>query len=229
MGIFAALLLHIAAGPFGDAPAVPDAVLANERGGIRLPNGVDVTLSVDTRTAINGSVVLQTIARIDQGAPVVTVYAPEDGQQVALDMPAGSSGSASGPVVRYDRQNGVVITASGLPRSSVLGAQQAGDSGQPLAGLRAVAPNASVQTANGVVSSMVANGLSSAELRGLDFQVQHLAGRAFGSIIANSANDRTIDTVTTISIDLRNAGVDVVGSTMFRVENLGIEALSTRL
>ncbi len=35
------------AAPF-QAPEVPNAVLATQRGGIRLPNGIDVTLSIDT-------------------------------------------------------------------------------------------------------------------------------------------------------------------------------------
>ena len=43
-------------GPFGVA-ALPEEVRAQQRGGIRLPSGIDVALSVDTVTAIDGSVV----------------------------------------------------------------------------------------------------------------------------------------------------------------------------
>ena len=43
------------AGPFAAASAVPDDVLAQQRGGIRLPGGIDVSLSIDTVTALDGS------------------------------------------------------------------------------------------------------------------------------------------------------------------------------
>src|SRR5690606_26638845 len=62
--------------PFTRAP-VADAVLAEQRGGIRLPNGIDVDLSIDTITAIDGRIVLQTVTRITEGSPVVTAYVPE--------------------------------------------------------------------------------------------------------------------------------------------------------
>ena len=49
--------------------------LAQQRGGIRLPGGIDVSLSIDTVTALDGSVVLQTVTRIAEGAPVVAARA----------------------------------------------------------------------------------------------------------------------------------------------------------
>ena len=62
----------------------------------------------------------------------------------------------------------------------------------------------------------------------MDIRIVHLTGNAIGSAIANMGSDRAIDTQTTLSIDLRNAGPDVLGSTMLRVEDVGIGALTSR-
>ncbi|MBC7284911.1 hypothetical protein [Hoeflea sp.] len=70
------------AGPF-QAERVPDSVLAAQRGGLRLPGGIDVHLSIDTVTAVDGRIVLQTVTRIAEGSPVVSAYAPAEGQSVA--------------------------------------------------------------------------------------------------------------------------------------------------
>ena len=53
-------------------------------------------------------------------------------------------------------------------------------------------------------------------------------GGAFGSAILNSGSDRTISTATTVSIDLRNAGPEVLGSALLRIEDVAIGALTTR-
>ncbi|HEU0133775.1 MAG TPA: hypothetical protein VFR28_03050, partial [Allosphingosinicella sp.] len=58
--------------------------------------------------------------------------------------------------------------------------------------------------------------------RGLD--VTHLAGQAIGSIAANSLDNIAIDTATTIDVDIRGATAFNIGSTMARVDTLGLEA-----
>ena len=69
------------------------------------------------------------------------------------------------------------------------------------------------------------NGVS---LTGADFSVTHFIGGAFGSAIANAGNDRTITTATTVSIDLRNAGPEVLGSALLRVEDVALGATAWR-
>ena len=206
---------------------VPDPVLAELRGGIRLPNGIDVALSIDTLTAVNGAIVLQTVVKIDKGSPVITVYAPADGQSVAA--PNGAANAASGllPMVTYDRQHGIQIVAQ--VTGPAISFSHANSAGTPVSsGLNAIDPIVPVQTGNGVITAIEAGARRGVELSGPDIQITHLTGNAFGSVIANSGSDRAIDTRTTIDIDLRNAGPDILGSTAFRVENIAIEAMSTR-
>lgn len=216
-------------GPSFDSEAVPDETLAEQRGGIRLPSGIDVALGVETHTAVNGAVVLQTVMKLDEGAPTVTVYAPEDGETVAARPNAGQQGVSPAPTVVYDRQGGVRISRSGLgPNVSITSSPSAAGS-QDTSGLIEIDMANPVTTQDGVIARVGEAARSGVELKSSDLHVVHYTAGAFGSAIANSANDRVIDTQTTISIDLRNAGPDVLGSTMFRVENVAIDAMSTRM
>lgn len=140
------------------AARVPDTELADQRGGFTLPSGIDVALTVQTQTSLNGATVLSTVFRAQNGAPTLTVTAPGDG------------------VVTQDTQGG---------RQNVM-------------------------------------------LRGENISVTHLAGSAFGTAIANSGNDRTIDTQTTVGIDLRNAGPTLLASAALRIEDVANTAMSLR-
>ena len=127
--------------PFAEQ-VVPEPVLADQRGGIRLPNGIDVTLSIDTVTALDGKIVLQTVTKIIDGPATTTAYAPEDGVSVALPGGAGSGSgtAASQPRVTYDRQNGLTIT--GVTQMPVnIATAGAGEAGQVAAGPPAARPD----------------------------------------------------------------------------------------
>jgi hypothetical protein len=51
-----------------------------------------------------------------------------------------------------------------------------------------------------------------------------LVGQSVATAVANSANDRTFDTVTNIAIDLRNVEPYVAGSAAMRVDSLVLDA-----
>lgn len=230
--IAALLLSHaaIAAAPTFTLPELPDAVLAEQRGGVRLPSGIDLALTVNTQTAVNGNIVLQTVFSIVDGAPTVTVLTPEDGRTVAAPVASDGNMTRSGaaPVVTYDRQHGLQVTGNrgaipvqfnGSPGTSSISAQ----------GLQTIDPTMPVTTDAGVVSQTGESTVRSVDLVAPDLTVSHLVGNAFGSAIANARNDATIDTQTTLSIDLRNAGPDVLGSAMLRVEGVALDALASRM
>lgn len=213
--------------PFG-SKAVTDEVLAEQRGGIRLPSGIDVVLSVETRTAIDGQVVLQTIVKIDRGAPVTTVYVPETGSTVTIPQRSGASGFGAATTVTYDRQSGIRISRL-APAPGISVTARPADQMPQLEGLKEIDISTPVNTDHGLVSSIGNLSRPGVELKASDIQLTHFTGRAFGSGIFNSGSDRIIDTQTTISIDLHNAGPEVLGSAMFRVENVAIAAMSIRL
>lgn len=226
--LFAQAVVAVAA---FEAPPVPDPVLADLRGGIQLPNGIDLALTVQTQTAVNGAVVLQTVFSLTDGPPKVVVYAPSDGRTVAAPAVASSGASAGTtvmPTVTYDNRGGLVQVTPGLTVMPVaIGTGEKAAQGAVANGLEQVASGAT--TDNGTISQALDGSVRAIKLTGSDFSVTHLAGGTFGSAIANSGSDRTISTVTSVSIDLRNAGPDVLGSAMLRVEDTALSALASRL
>lgn len=75
----------------------------------------------------------------------------------------------------------------------------------PVVSIEQVSQGVSVQTAGDDTNSRV-----TIEVPGT--QVSHLAGRATGSVITNTADNRTISTVTTIDLDLSNMDIGSIGS-----------------
>ncbi|HVF95033.1 MAG TPA: hypothetical protein VM900_12035 [Sphingomonas sp.] len=216
-----------AATPLG-APALPDPVLSEQRGGFRLPSGIDVSITVQTQTVLDGAVVLRTVFRADQGTPTLTIMAPPAGQTVPAPRNAATSAAAQGaatPSVTYDRNMGLqLVPGITTPKVSISsGAAGAATAGE---GLATVAPGA--VTDNGIVSAATNGGLKTVTLDAAELSITHIAGNAFGSAILNSGSDRAIDTQTTVSIDLSNTGPDVLGSTMFKIQDVAIAAAAMR-
>jgi hypothetical protein len=138
--------------PFDDAARVDDATLDKLRGGVRLPDGTDVTVGVAIETRVNGELVLRT----------------------ALN-------------------------------SEALGAQVTSAPG--FGGVR-------VETTPG--GQMVT-------LVGPSLELRHLVGEATGAVVANTANNRVIDTLTVVNVELRDAGA-LVAPTMFQIEAIALDA-----
>lgn len=208
-------------GPFAVAP-VAESELATMRGGFRLPNGIDVSMTVQTQTAIDGAVVLRTIFRADQGPPTLAVYVPRDGTVVAAGRPGGSGGQTTVmPSVSLDPRGVIEVTPGVVTPTSVnvsTGSNQGGIGDVP----------EGLETAGDTVRQQTVGNLRTAAIDAADISIVHFAGAAFGSAIVNSGSDRMIETQTSIAIDLRNAGPDVLGSSMLRAQGLTDDALALR-
>lgn len=227
---FALLLLSLQAVPQAapfDAPVLSDDVLAEQRGGFRLPSGIDVAMTVQTQSAINGAIVLRTVFEVDRGAPSLTIYAPRQGETVASGTAQGGTVMVAGsaPSVTYDNRNMLEVRPGYTPTLTVASGNAGGSDAVP-AGLAQIASGATTDA--GLVTAGAHGGVRTIELRGTDLSITHIAGDAFGSAIANSGSDRQIDTQTSVSISLANAGPDVLGSTMFRVEDVALQAVAFR-
>ncbi|MHA6723946.1 hypothetical protein [Sphingomonas sp. RS2018] len=208
------------------AVTVPDAELARQRGGFLLPNGIDVALTVQTQTSVDGMVVLRSVFRADQGTPTLAVYAPKAGETVASEgTQTTGTGSPAMPTISFDGRGGVQILPGIAARTVAVGVTTASDLPP---GLEQVAAGTSLSTAAGTVSQGGTGGLQTAELRAADLSITHLAGTAFGSAIANSGNDRAIDTQTSVGIELRNLGSTVMAGAMLRAEDVALSALRGR-
>lgn len=190
------VVCFVLAGVAACGTPLADEGLAAQRGGFSLPNGIDVALSIDTQTAVDGAVVLRSVFRVDTGKPETAVYVPRAGQVV----PEGRGGTS------VQVNGGTVAIPAGLVRAE-----------------------AGTVTDNGVVTIGERGGVRTAGLSGAGLDITHLAGTAIGSAIANSANGRTIDTQTNVSIDLRGAGPDVLGSAMLQAQALASDAVAGRV
>lgn len=186
---------------------VEDADLSEMRGGFGLPGGLQVAIAVQSDTRVNGLLMLRSVFVVDQGAPELSVFGRTDGSTAASGVVGGGS------------------------TTSISVSSQTAPVGGAAEGLRqlAVTPGgAAVATDGGSVHVDRLGAGNQVVLSGSTLDVSHLAGQAYGSIVANRGNDVTIDTVTNINIDLKNTLPSNIGSAMFRVEALAIDS-ATRM
>lgn len=214
--------------PFGTP--VPDAELANMRGGIALPNGIDVSIAVRTETSVDGNLLLRSVYALANGPATLQLFAPAPGHNVKTgggEASASSGGGDAGEVwVMFDRDNGATINArSGVPAGVTVtsGPAPSSTSDDGLSPLP-IGPGGSIETAGGRVTLQELPAGARARIEGEKIDVSHIFGSAFGSVVANSGSDRAIDTMTVVSIDLRGATPDNLGSSVLQADALALDA-----
>jgi hypothetical protein len=211
------------------ATAVSDTELSGMRGGFRLPGGLEATMAVQTETSLNGNLLLRSVYKVDQGPPSLQVFAPGIGQ-IVRSQTTGTSVSAraaQGSIsVNFDRQNGISIArqialpVGGVAVGSGPAPDRSSDALQPLD-----LSSGPVEAAGGRVSvSDLPQGVRS-RIEGDGIDASHLFGAAFGSVVTNTADERAIDSSTTIALDLRGATALNLGSAMLRAEAIGADAV----
>lgn len=221
-----------------DRAPVSDDELAGSYGKFIAPGGIDLAMSVQSDTAVDGHLVLRSVFSVDQGPGSVRIYAPAAGSLGPAVQTADNQGRAQsaaptqGVAVVIDRTGATTSVqpvsggAQGAPTVNVgsdsMSPQSVSSGNDGLAPVAASA--AGVQTGGGVVSlTTTANG-ARVTLDSLGLSVSHLVGQATGTVIANTGNNRAIDTVTSVSIDVRNGDMLTIGSSLMRVGNLGMAA-----
>ena len=134
----------------------------------------------------------------------------------------------TGITVSLDRQSGIqTITPTYIVQqtgSVSIGPPAQDADAQGLTKLPVTPGGPSVATVDGTVSvQALANG-SLVTLSGDRMSVSNLFGQSVATAVANSANDRTFDTVTNVAIDLRNVAPFTAGSAAMRVDGLVLDA-----
>jgi len=240
------LLLSLTASPViaqgGGPAAVSDPELAAITGKFVLSNGAEIALSVVSDAVVDGRAVLRTVLTVDRGTDLRVYARPaggEAGQGVAV-TPAGAAhaqaaGQAGAPAVSvlFDRQSGARLTAPagvGVGPTLAVSTGAAGrDAGAEAAArgltqVTLVPGGPAVATADGQVSlNQLANG-SAVALAGDRLGVVQLVGRTIATAAINSADNRVIDTVTDVGIDLRNVQPFTTATAMMRADALALEA-----
>ena len=91
-----------------------------------------------------------------------------------------------------------------------------------------VTPNgAAVTTGPGTFALTQADGTLTASLDAPDYDIRHLIGRVTGSVVSNMGNDRAIDTISSVNIDLQG-GLPVLTPSLIQNALLGSDALRGR-
>lgn len=210
---------------FSSAP-VSDAELAEHRGGFILPNGIDVSIAVQSDTRVNGVLLLRTVLTIDKGAPALGVFGRTTA--AANEALAAANAAAGAATEKADAaaQKASTSSVNILNGISIAGSNAAaiGEGQEDLVKLDVAANGTAVDAAGGTVRLQTGSGPDRVTLSLPTLDVQHLVGQAYGTIAANRGNDVAIDTSTVINLDLRNVSPLNVGSSMFRAEALGMNA-----
>jgi len=185
---------------FGTSATLTDAQLDTMRGGFELPNGMDVVVGVDIQTLVNGTLALRSVLNTETGTPVVFV-----GDGTSGGSSSGTGTSAGGGVVVHVGSANTAIQAGA-------GQQQV-----------TLTPNGpAVSTPSGTVQLVKDGGGSQVILNGNSLELHQMIGSLTGSIVANTANDRTIDTVVTINVDVQNSGL-LAGNAVLRADSIALD------
>lgn len=225
----------IAAAPAQADPVAPgrpvvkltDAELARITGKFILPNGVELALTVTSDTVVDGQLLLRTVLTVDKTAAVQVLG--RQGGTAAIPYAATTVTAAAGGVtVAMDRRSGIqtvtptVSVASGPSVSLGVPSQSAEDLGLSKLALTPGGP--AVATADGVVSLETVRNGTRVAFAGDQLAVVNLVGQSVATAVLNSADNRTLDTVTNITIDARNLAPYQAGAAQLRVGDLAIEA-----
>jgi hypothetical protein len=227
------MLAILANAAFAAAP-LPESDLAELRGGFSLMGGLDVAISIQSDTRVDGSLLLRTVYRVDRTVPQLAIYAPASTTGLQSN---GHSQSASptddGISVTFDRQNGPRIGSSAVPFSaiSVVSGGQVGIVSAPTDMLPVVLPKngEAVSVPNGQLSLIRNEAGHKVTLHADKLDVSHVFGNAIGSVLANTASNRVIDTTTTVSLDISGATAFNLGSSMLRIDTLVADSTAQML
>ena len=209
---------------------VPDAELAIMRGGLALPNGLSVAIGIDIQTRIDGVLALHTIYSSDGPNAGIRVYT--DGVTSPRTAPATATvmtvGTASLPIITIDRSpSGTTI----LPAVTTPAATVNLVSGDPSTWLTAAGQTPVPVVENGPAVAAAPGAISlrndgSGAVVTLDapmLQVRQLIGQATGAVIANTGNDRSIDTISSVNVDLQGLSPTLMGA-IFAVQRIVTDA-----
>ncbi|GGB39360.1 hypothetical protein GCM10011380_31060 [Sphingomonas metalli] len=211
------------------APPVADADLATMTGKFLLPGGGALALSITSDTMVNGALVLRTVLTVDQGSNLAVFGRAAGVPAVAAPHETGASAAApslaQGVSVLFDRRAGTQIVMPTVTTVRAAGATGIGDARPAGANaqdgvvpIAVVAGGPAIATPDGLVTLSNLPRGAQVTLEGDRLGIAHLVGQSVGGAVLNAGNDRVIDHVTTIGIDLKDASALAMGSAAMRVD-----------
>jgi hypothetical protein len=213
--------------PGWDVAVVSEAELTSMRGGVALPDGLNLDIGIDVQTQVNGRLVLHTV--LSTAAPAAAQLRVFTGGPAPSNSGARADLGIPDPPTLLLNRSGSSTTLlpggmAGNPNVLVLNAPtntwpQYPDEKQ----LNVVANGSPVSTANGSVEVQRTGGNTSVTLTGDGLTIQHLLGNSTGVAVTNQLNNQTIQSMTVVDVDLHGAW-PAAANAMFNVGNLAIAA-----
>lgn len=222
-----------AVSPYEGAP-LQEEVLDLLRGGVLLPNGLDVALGFDLRTMVDGQLALHTVLSTELPSPdrLRVLVGPKadpmpDGQAVELPSPTT-------PELLLDRRGAGTTVAIGTTGAALVGGRTVvnvvtapREQWPAYVGETEISPTLdgpAVGTALGAVTLRQQTGGGSViTLSGESLVIQHLIGQATGVAVLNAASDRRIDTVSTLDVDVKGGWVNTANG-LFGISAIAADA-----
>lgn len=216
--------------PFASDSRASDISLDSMRGGVLLPNGLDVAIGIDIQTRVNGELALHTVLSTEAPNPY--------GLRVLVDgnesepMPAGVTvqpQASPGQVLIIDRRGAgttLMPSRTWTPGTSVRVVNAPREVWPAYAGeseLDVAAGGPAVATDLGNVRVDRDDAGATVTLSSDTLVVQHLLGQATGVVVANTANDQSIDTISAIDVDLQGAW-PIITNAIFAVGAIAADA-----
>lgn len=208
--------------------------LSRMRGGLRLPNGLDVSLGIDIQTRVDGLLALHTVYASEGPATGVRVFT--DGAKPVPTAPATTTVSADAvagvPVLVIDRSpTGTTI----MPTSSVAATTVNLVNGDPSTWLSGEGQTQVPVTPNGpaVAAEPGSVRLTSDEsgavvtLQAPNLEIRHLVGQATGTFVANTGDNRSIDTISSVNVDVQGLSPALL-SGIFAAQRAALAAVLAR-
>ena len=213
---------------------VPDAELDHLRGGLRLPNGLDVSIGIDIQTRLNGMLVLHTVYASEGVATGIRVF--RDGEKPVSTAPATKTietGATMGiPLLVVDRSptgTTIIPSAATAPTTVnlVQGDQSTWLSGEGQTQIPVATNGAAAATPDGEVRLTQGDNGTVVSLQSPTLLVQQLLGRATGVVVTNTANNQVIDTISAVNVDVRGLTPELL-SGLFTAQRAVLDAVTNR-
>lgn len=229
VSVFATALFPpaVSARAFMGSAALSDRELAAEFGKFLAPDGTEIALSIQMDTRVDGQLVLRSILTPDAAAPDRLQLFAQPNESAESDPSGWSVEPDSNPMegaVEFTFARGAGLTmvsdaADPMPQIQVAvnGATERPDSSDLQRLNVDAAGNAStpagpvnvVQNSQGAIVTLAADALL----------VKHVLGSTVANVAANTADNRIVESATTVNLSLANAAPLLVGSSLFNIDD----------
>ena len=236
VAVLAAVAVQISAAPseaLRSGVAIPDHELATMRGGVLLPNGLTIAIGIDIQTRIDGVLALHTVYTSETPANGVRVFTDgTDSPRIApgsATVVTGGGTTTNIDVSRSPTGTTVVAGTNGQPTTVniVSGPTSTWLSGAGQTSVPVVANGPAVSASSGLISLTENDRGARVTLSTPMLEVQHLVGQATGAVISNTGNDRSIDTISSINVNLVGVPAALLGNALM-VNRIAVEAAGRR-